>query len=290
MNRINTLLFQGQSPLISKTLNLWSLAWLLVLALFVGSCDENNAEDPEQESAKIEFEFAHAIGNEPLLFDTLIYTNFAGNPYLVNEIQYFISDVRLYSDNGKVKLIDDWKAIHYIDTDIIATQTWVVYDAITPGNYDSVSFTFGISPERNQSFMFVNPPEKDMFWPEYLGGGYHYLKLNGKWLPGDQSNQTTPFDFHMGIGQVYHSYPDSIIGFVHNNFDVSLPGSGFSVDEGELKSLKITMHIDQWFVDPHVYDHDVFGGYIMQNQEAMQIVKENGSNVFTLEESGKHED
>ena len=29
--------------------------------------------------------------------------------------------------------------------------------------------------------MFVNPPEVNMMWPDVLGGGYHYLMLNGKW-------------------------------------------------------------------------------------------------------------
>lgn len=138
--------------------------------------------------------------------------------------------------------------------------------------------------------MYVNAPEKDMFWPEFLGGGYHYMKLNGKWLPEGQTSQTIPFDFHLGIGQIYHAYPDSITGYVHNYFDVSLPGSEFSIDAGETWELKITMHVENWFNDPHIYDHDVFGGYIMQNQEAMQLVKENGFNVFTLEANPQYED
>jgi hypothetical protein len=255
---------------------------ILIVFLAAACSEENGQEDPS--SGKLLLRFEHLIDGEPAVFDTLMYENTAGNPFLVNEIQYFISDVILYKDDGSIKLIDDWKAIHYVDTDIESTHTWEVYDPIDPGVYDSLAFTFGISPERNMSYMFVNPPEKDMFWPEYLGGGYHYLKLNGKWLPEGQSFQTAPFDFHLGIGQIYYSYPDSITGFVHNNFNVSLPGSGFQVDAGVTTELVISMRIDQWFEDPNVYDHDVFGGYIMQNQEAMQKVKENGHNVFMLRE------
>jgi len=193
---------------------------------------------------------------------------------MVNEIQYFITDVVLYNHDGTQRKIEDWTNIHYVDTDLDDTQTWDVYDKIEPGTYDSIGFTFGFKPEENISFMFVNPPEKDMFWPEYLGGGYHYMKLNGKWLPEGQTIQTTPFDFHLGRGQVYANYPDSITGFIDNQFNVSLPGSGFDLKAGETKVVEFIMHVENWFKDPNIYDHDLYGGYIMQNQEAMQMVKE----------------
>lgn len=283
MNRRNTLQFLVQFRITSGIWINIQFVTLTMLALFLVSCSDNK-EDADEETARIRFQFDHTIDEKAIVFDSLMYVNAAGNPYLVNEIQYFISDVRLYGSNGKVKLIDDWKAIHYVDTDIPATHTWDVYDPIDAGLYDSIAFTFGISEERNMSFMYVNPPEKDMFWPEYLGGGYHYLKLNGKWLPEGQGTQTAPFDFHLGIGQIYYVYPDSISGFVHNYFNVSLPGSGFDVDAGEKKTLKITMQVENWFTGPNLYDHDVYGGYIMQNQEAMQKVKENGNNVFLLDE------
>ncbi|MCB2220270.1 MAG: hypothetical protein KQI35_07750 [Bacteroidetes bacterium] len=254
-----------------------------MIILSLSGCDgEEPIDEPDNQSAKIRISFSHLIDDQPIDFDTLKYVNEAGNPYMVNEIQYFISDVTLFRNDGFARIIDDWKDIHYVDTDLPATQTWEVYDKIEPGTYDSIAFTFGIVPEKNISFMFVNPPEKDMFWPEYLGGGYHYMKLNGKWLPEGQTVQTIPFDFHLGRGQVYFSYPDSITGFIDNQFNVSLPASGFHLNSGETKEIEMIMHVEKWFKDPHVYDHDVFGGYIMQNQEAMLMVKENGHNVFTV--------
>ncbi len=286
MNRISTSRYPARCPFIDRGLGLAGAIWISLVLLFAVSCSRDDGqEDPE--SGKLVIRFEHHLDGVPLVFDTLIYQNAAGNPYLVNEIQYFISDVRLFRNDGSVKLIDDWKAIHYVDTDIPSTHSWEVYDPIPPGSYDSMTFTFGISPERNNSYMYVNPPEKDMFWPEFLGGGYHYLKLNGKWLPEGQTFQTIPFDFHLGIGQVYYSYPDSITGYVHNNFDVSLPGSDFLVSDGLTTELVLIMQVDQWFMDPNLYDHDVYGGYIMQNQEAMEKVKENGHNVFIISKDGK---
>ncbi|MEZ5147907.1 MAG: hypothetical protein R2759_12810 [Bacteroidales bacterium] len=130
--------------------------------------------------------------------------------------------------------------------------------------------------------MYVNPPEKDMFWPEFLGGGYHYMKLNGKWLPAGQTSPNYSIRL-LGRGQVYYSYPDSITGTSDNQFNVSLPASGFTILADETVEIQITMNVENWFNDPHIYDHDIYGGYIMQNQEAMEMVKQNGHNVFTIQ-------
>jgi hypothetical protein len=249
---------------------------ILLLFLIIG-CKEDEVSD-----GKIVIHFNHVVDGDPLEVDTLKYVNAAGNPYLINEIQYFISDVTLYKEDGTSFLIQNPEDIHYVDTDIADTQIWEVYDNITPGHYDSIAFRFGISEEKNISNMFVNPPENYMFWPEYLGGGYHYMKMNGKWLEEGQTVQTTPFNCHLGIGQIYYSFPDSIIGFIHNDFRVSLPGSSFEITDGGKKQIYITMNIENWFKEPHIYDFNVWGSYTMQNQEAMQTLKENGYNVFSV--------
>jgi hypothetical protein len=42
------------------------------------------------------------------------------------------------------------------------------------------------------------------------------------------------------------------------------------------------MNIESWFQTPHIYDHNYWGGAIMQNQAAMQMAKENGFDVFEI--------
>jgi methanobactin biosynthesis MbnP-like protein len=254
---------------------------LIAISLILFSCQDKNSEEPIASKQSINLNFAHRVDGQAAQFDTMRYENPAGNPYLINEIQWFISDLTLIKTNGDSILIDGWKDIHYIDTDLSETQTWKVYDNLPVGDYQEVRFTFGFTEEKNQSFMYVNPPERDMFWPEFLGGGYHYMKLNGKWK--EPNGNITPFDFHMGIGQIYHSYPDSIIGFVQNYFRVTLPNSSFSLAKNESKNLHLIMNIENWFQNPNLYDHNIWKGYIMQNQEAMQLARENGRDVFSLE-------
>ncbi len=259
---------------------------LLVILLaghvfFVTSCKKDeNPPPPEKQTGKIAFKFAHRIDGKPIQYDTMKYMNAAGNHYLVNEIQWFISDVAIHKGNDST-LLDVWEDIHYVDTDIENTWTFTLKDDIQPGTYDSISFTFGICETKNKSLMFVNPPESLMFWPELLGGGYHYMKLNGKWL--DTLNHISPFNFHLGIGQIYYSFPDSIERYVQNYFRVRLPNSAFEVNEDETKTFTIVMNVENWFQNPNVFDFNYWGGDIMQNQDAMHAACQNGWDVFTLE-------
>lgn len=258
---------------------------LIVVILFT-ACKK---PDPivEEKTGKIKFEFLHYYDGEPVMYDSLMYVNPAGNELMINEIQYFISDVSLFHEDNSTKIINDWTDIYYIDKDIPATLTWNVYDDIPVGNYEKLTFIFGIPAAKNIPYMYVNPPERDMFWPSFLGGangGYHYMKLNGKWreMPEDQ---ISPFDFHLGVGQEYASgvvSVDSIIGFYQNYFTITL-NQTYTIEEDKTTIITIVMNIEEWFKNPNVFDFEVWGGYIMQNQDAMEIACQNGADVFEVQ-------
>jgi hypothetical protein len=112
----------------------------------------------------------------------MMHINAAGNQYEINEIRYFISDVQFHKSDGTVININDCTLAYYVDNTIPSTLTWNICDKLPIGTYDSISFRFGIISSKNQSYMFVNPPESNMAWTDILGGGYHYMQLNGKWV------------------------------------------------------------------------------------------------------------
>ena len=249
----------------------------LLLALLVACTDKDPDPVPAPETGKITIRFHHYCDGLPIDFDIRKYVNAAGNEYMVNEIQYFISDVTLHRPDADY-IIDAWKDIYYVDTDIATTHEWKVFDEIPAGDYTGISFTFGINEEKNQSLMFTDHPESLMFWPQYLGGGYHYMKLNGKWLDTNQFER--PYDFHLGIGQMYDQQSGEVIGFIQNYFEVEVPGSSLRINVGEETLIDLVMHVDRWFKNPHTYDHNYWGGDIMQKQDAMKVGCENGWDVF----------
>jgi len=257
---------------------LFQLTFILgAFIMFSTSCKEDPPVEPESTTGKIHFDFDFMVDGNSLQYDTLMYTNEAGNEYMIYEVQYFISNVTIYK-GSTAKVLKGWEKEHYVDSEIPTTLSWDVYDDIEQGSYDSISFTFGFIDADNQSFMFVNPPESNMVWPEENGGGYHYMKINGKWKVG---SVLRGYAFHLGRGQVYDANHNPI-SFIDNSFRVSIPNSDFSVSKGKYTKMTLRMNVEEWFKNPQIYDHNVWGGDIMENQAAMEIAAKNGWNVFEL--------
>lgn len=253
----------------------------MLILVFFQACKK---EKRPEETGRIKLEFKHRVDSAGLQLNTMIYRNAAGNDFEISGVKYFISDLTLYKQGGEQQRIEDYTAIHYVDIGLPNTLSWEVYDPVKEGSYDSLSFIFGLTEARNVSFMFVNPPEVNMFWPEVLGGGYHYMMLDGKWR--NASDVISSFNFHLGIGQIYAgntTNTDSITGFVQNYFRVHLPGSSFTVKKGSITVISLSMDIGSWFETPLVFDFNQWGGAIMQNQDAMNTARENGRDVFSID-------
>lgn len=235
----------------------------------------------KEETGKLALKFTFSVDTDMLKTYEMIYTNAAGNLYEVAEVKYFISDIYLKRSNGDMIGITDKNSIHYVDYDMVNTHTWTIRDLLPAGEYQSVSFTFGLSKQKNKSNYFVNPPESHMSWPEVLGGGYHYLQINGRWM---EAGSPSPFNFHTGIGQIYEG--ESITGFVHNDFTVTVPASSFTIYDEKTTTLTLDMNINNWFTNPNIFDFDIRGGGIMQNQMAQEIIRQNGQDVFSVRDKG----
>lgn len=249
--------------------------FILIISIFLISCGN------KERTGKLDLQFSHHVDGKSLILNQLIYTNAAGNPYQVNEVKYFISKLYLLTANDELVKITQNEGIHYVDLAYSHALTWNLAD-IKVGDYKGISFIFGLDEADNQSNRFVNSPEKDFFWPQFLGGGYHYLQINGKWENRDGGLES--MNFHAGIGQLYKSNVkevDSIFTFIHNYFRVDLP-LNFTVEKSRTAKLNLIMHIDKWFSTPTVYDHNYFCSSIMQNQEAQEVIRQNGRSVFEI--------
>jgi hypothetical protein len=235
----------------------------------------------ETAQGKLQIQFKHLIDNKDIQYDSMMYVNAANNTYLITEIKYFISRVALFKNGERIEIKKN-DGIHYIDTKLEKTQSWDIEQSFNEGMYDSIQFIFGFNEKDNESNRFVNPPETSMAWPLTLGGGYHYMMMNGKYKRLDGS--IAGMNIHLGIGQLYEGTTysvDSITDFVHNHFTVSLPYA-FTVEKNKTNTIYIVMNVENWFKNPHIYDHYQWGSHIMQKQDAMRMLTENAWNVFTM--------
>lgn len=251
---------------------------LLILMVVLGIVSCTKPSDYGSLSVDIDY----SVNSKCLITDSLCYHNEAGNAFMITEIQWFISKMELQDDQGEWISLEHREVdnlfpnatdkIFYIDTNIPESQT-LQMAPIPVGHYKALRFTFGLDEEDNVSGLYSDPPESNMFWPEPLGGGYHYMKLNGRFV--NANGELAPLNTHLGIGQnADHSE------YYQNYFTVEGP-IDLDIAENKENLILLTMIVDNWFRNPNLYDFNVYGSAIMQNQTAQQALKENGQDVFT---------
>jgi hypothetical protein len=261
------------------------LLFLVLSCIIFFSCNKDHSlQVVMYQKGTLALDFIHMVEGVPLLPDTLIYITSQGNQYEIDDLQYFISGVSLHSLDGNWITFTRDASIHYVDMNIPSTMQWKLAQQIPEGSYDSIGFIFGLDQASNTSGRFSDPPERDMFWPDILGGGYHYMKMNLKWKrPG--MTESMPFMFHLGIGQMYAGSthdPDSIIGFIQNYFSVKLPIFA-RITPGTPGSIGVVMNIEKWFDGENTFDFSNYAMGIMQDQLGMYQACQNGREVFSIQ-------
>ena len=248
---------------------------IVLLALLVMGCTK------PKEMVEINLNIGYEINGKALVTDSLCYENETGNPFLITEIQWFLSNIELKKETGDWTLLHqrglsdtlDISRVFYIDTDIPESHT-LHTDLVETGHYTAIRFTFGLDEIDNYTGLFSDPPESEMFWPDMLGGGYHYMKMNGKFVGDD--GRLRPLAIHLGIGQ-----NEDCTEFYQNYFIVELP-IDFNATANSKNQLDLTMVIDNWFRNPNTIDFNEFGTHIMQNQTAQRLLNGNGKDVFRV--------
>ena len=84
------------------------------------------------------------------------------------------------------------KDVHFVDLSDPSTM-FIESDIIENGSY-TLQFRFGLDAITNVTNSFVNEAfHTSMSWPEMMGGGYHYMKLEGSY-----TNDSTFYNTHTG--------------------------------------------------------------------------------------------
>ncbi len=219
-------------------------------------------KESEEETTSLYFEFTHSMGSQALIFDTIQYTNTFGNEYSVATLQYFVSEIELTHSDGHMINLDH---AYYLDARNEEGLSFKALDEIPTGSYTKLSFVFGLSEEKNTNGAYVNPPESLMEWPLPMGGGYHYMKLEGK---HDSLNTIKNFQAHTGrLMETSHTI----------RVDLNLQAQA---TDGNPLTLVFNMDINQWWEEPNILDLNAMSG-IMGNENMQQRLQENGATVFS---------
>ncbi|MDA0746076.1 MAG: hypothetical protein O2954_06115 [bacterium] len=228
---------------------------ILTLAFGLSGC---GSDDPKPGSITIFLD--HAVSGVPLALNSGQYINAAGNQYSITRLEYILTDFALVSTDGDVVQM---RANHYRDAADNTTRTFLSSN-IPGGRYTELRFNFGIPAASNQTGALPNTTAyNNMAWPTQMGGGYHYMRLEGL------HDGSSSFLVHMGptMGNDYSFR-------VPLGLDVGLNGDDVAI--------QVFMNIERWFTTPNTYDFQNYPGMIMDNAGAQTVLKANGTDVFTI--------
>jgi len=232
---------------------------ILGCSLIFTACKKDNPI-----STNLTINFTQTVDGVDLTTNTMIYANAAGENYSIQELQYLISDITLHANDGNTLLLAE---VHFIDISDASTSSFT-YENLSNNNYTSISFDMGLDTTKNKPDYYLHEDfHSTMWWPMHMGGGYHYMKING-----DYNNALQGYGTHTG-GTMGNDYS------FNNNSPISL-----NVDDnlGDA-SIDINMESNNWYQTPHEIAFSTYGAGIMGNMEKQMQLKQNGmADVFSV--------
>ena len=225
----------------------------IVIFLFFSFFFFNSCET--EDLMEIDIQFRQFVDQNQLQLNSIIYQNESGNLYSVERFLYVISDLKLYCENGETVILDNYYFINLDDESSLKLKNINI-----PSSCVSLSFNYGFSQDNNVTNLYLNDGDNFhdlMLWPTTLGGGYHYMKLEGKYLD----------DY--GVQKFYNTHTGALHGndySINYNFDIA------SADENSC--IYVDMNINNIYNDP-VYNFNYFGSAIMSSEEAQSVIQVN---------------
>ena len=231
---------------------------ILFIALFINSCQSTK----ENLETKIQLSFSHHVNGSQLSTDSMIHINAAGEKFNVKTLTYLLSDITLHNEDGSSVLL---KEIQYLNINE-ESSLYFESDIIDNGSYDALSFRFGLDTIKNLSNNYVNENfHSTMAWPEMMGGGYHYMKLEGAFI-----NDSSFYNTHTG-GSMGMDF----------SFSKSIDINGLNIDnDTENIGLMINMDLNNWYQNPHTIN--LAPAIMMDMTKQMQLMNNGMNDVFSI--------
>ena len=242
---------------------------ILAVAFMCSSCSSDTDSD-----TVVNLRFTHEWNNAVLTtddFGTIQYVNAFGNQLSIERLRYLISDLTITKPSGETIPLNNY---HLIDLENENTLNLTSNQSVETGTYANVSFIFGFTNTANTDGAYPDLNSASWNVPPMLGGGYHYMQLDGKFINNIENE--AGYNFH-AIRAADNPGPNP--SFPQDTF--------FEVNLGPLtvsenNEIIISMDMAQWFKEPYLWDLNLYNQMLMPNSTAQILMYENGQNVFHL--------
>lgn len=260
------------------------IALLIIVSILIISCNKN---DDSNNSAVtpinygVDFRFTQNWDGQEINnsdYENTTYVNANGESLTFSKLNYLISDVTFTSSlDGTIWSSQDYKLILGRDGDVNFTPAI----EIPEGTY-TVSFTFGFDDfDNDKQGGYQDLNSADGFWnvPAPLGGGYHYQRIEGKYI--NSASDQTNFQFHTIRANRHETLPPgpgTLVELRDTSFSINLG----NVTVGTNTTIGVKANIAEWFKNPVTWNLNNRFQVLMPNFQAQLDMNLNGQNVFEL--------
>ena len=242
---------------------------LFLITVFLIGCSKTKTDDLQ--SYPITLNFTQNWDGTPVTasdFGTFNYTNQHGENLSITKLRYLLSRITLRRTNGETVELSNYNLIDMEDANSL---TFTTSEDVLEGDFDNISFVYGFNEEDNQDGVYSDLNVANWNWPSMLGGGYHFMQFEGKFL--DVNGDPQPFAYHNGTAKISEgNFEQNYVTFSFNQ--------NFSINNAT--SIEIKMNIAEWFKNPNEWDLNVLNVTLMPNYQAQKMMQENAASVFSI--------
>ncbi len=240
------------------------MRYIFIVLITIGflSCKKDK-KNPEPgggttTTGTLSFALHYKVSGSDLETNKIIYTNEAGNKYSVWTLKAILSSFNFYKQGGS------WQNSNYHYIDMSDNNfSKITINKIPIGTYTGFDFLIGIDSIHNQhDSLPVTTEFQNMIWPTMMGGGFHFLKLEGQFI-----SPTDTLGYTVHIGQ-------------NGNTSLNSINKTFSIAPNGVTNIDLFVDINEWFKTPNTFNFNTDGYSTMDDTTAMRKLSENGRDVF----------
>jgi hypothetical protein len=240
---------------------------ILILTLLIGLMACSSDDKPNSDlNLSFEIKWDNASVTSANLNST-VYTTAIGQDIRIERLRFLISRLTLKNESGVSFPIGEY---FLVDLSNPNSMNFSDIASIVPGNY-TLSFIYGFNEADNVSGAYASLNATSWNWPDMLGGGYHFLQMDGVYHA--LLAQPLPFNFHHGTARVSTNQFEQ--NFVSFDFPETLTIQNNS-------TLHIRMNVAEWFKNPNLWDLEIYNTNLMMNYQAQIMMNQNAQSVFSI--------